>query len=194
VTESADQLLILVSTYSTACEEYGSIKFLLLRPDGSDIASPLLIGTTRRKILIQQVWGHSCSRFTCGRGRPMMPTTSGQTPFSHQTSDPLAGTGNAPCPQFGMDTWTPIHLSAGLVGFLNVLCELAIFLLMFTHRTLLPGIIPTQRDTKGATEHTDRIVLAMIFNNLVPHSWPCEKMDTVFLAYRVPVAFSPVPV
>lgn len=57
MTESADQLLILVSPYPTACEEYGSIKFLLLRPDDSDIASPLLIGTTRRKILIRASFG-----------------------------------------------------------------------------------------------------------------------------------------
>ena len=55
--ESAEQLLILISTYSTDCEEYGSIKFMLLRPDGSDIASPLLIGTTRRKILIRASFG-----------------------------------------------------------------------------------------------------------------------------------------
>ena len=69
-----------------------------------------------------------------------------------------------------------------MVDLLNMLCELAIFLAMLTHWTLLPGVVATQRDTQCATEHADRILLSILLNDLVPHNWPCEKMDTVFLA------------
>src|SRR5213080_769340 len=79
-----------------------------------------------------------------------------------------------------MNPWAPIDLPTGMVDLLNMLCELAIFLAMLTHWTLLPGVVATQRDTQCATEHADRILLSILLNDLVPHNWPCEKMDTVF--------------
>jgi hypothetical protein len=82
------------------------------------------------------------------RGRPMMSTASGQSPLSHQTCYPFARAGDPLSLQFGMNPWTPLHLPSSVVGFLNAICELAIYPLMLTHRTLPPGIVPAQRDTK----------------------------------------------
>src|SRR5207247_9335929 len=65
---------------------------------------------------------------------------------------------------------------------------------MLAHGPLSPRVIAAQRDPERSTQHTHGIVLAIVFHDLVPHSWPCEKILTIFLIYRVPVAFSPVPV
>ena len=78
----------------------------------------------------------------------MMSTASGESLLSHQTCHPFPRAGDPLSLQFGMNPWTPIHLPISVVGFLNAICELAIFSLMLTHRTLPPGIVAAQRDTK----------------------------------------------
>lgn len=152
----------------------------LVCPPGWNVTRPFLIRTARRKILMQQLGCHSCPRLTFGGGRPMMPTASRQSPFSHEARPPLAGARDALSPQLRRNAWTPIHLSAGVGGFLNVLCEVVVLPLMHTHRTFLPGLGAAQRHPKRFTQDTDRIVLALVFHHLIPHSWPGEKILTVF--------------
>jgi len=79
-----------------------------------------------------------------------------------------------------MDTWTPVHPSIGLISGLNPLGKLAIFSLMFTHRTLEPGIIPTHGHIERLTEQAHRILPPMVFNKLEPYGWLREKMSTAF--------------
>jgi hypothetical protein len=85
-----------------------------------------------------------------------------------------------------MNAWTPtcppIHLPTCVIDCLNALCELVILPLMLTQRAVLPRIVATQRHPKRLTEHPNGIVLSIVFHGLVPHSWPCEKMDTVFFS------------
>src|SRR6266699_5144072 len=110
----------------------------------------------------------------------MTTTTSRKSLLSHETCHPFARGGNPLRLQSSMNTWTPIHLSTRVIDCLNVFCKLVVFPLMLTHRTFHPRIVAAQRDTKRFTEHTDRIVLSILFHDLVPHSWPCEKILTVF--------------
>ncbi len=95
--------------------------------------------------------------------------------------------------QFGMNARTPVDLSTGVVGCFDLLGEYFICSPLLAYRSLSPGIIATKRDPERLTEHIDRKVLAILFHGLIPRSWPCEKLLTVFLVYRVLVAFSPVP-
>ena len=52
----------------------GQVDPAFIGPDRGNIAGPLLIGTARGKILIQQIRRHARSRFAFCRGCPMMPT------------------------------------------------------------------------------------------------------------------------
>jgi hypothetical protein len=61
-------------------------------------------------------------------------TTRRQALFSHEASHPFARDGDALIAQFSMNTWTPIHLSTGVIDGVNVLCELLILSLMLTQR------------------------------------------------------------
>jgi hypothetical protein len=98
--------------------------------------------------------------------------------LSHQTRSSLAGAGDALIPPLGRNAWTAIHLPPRVGDFLNVLCQLLVFPLMFTERTLLPGRVAAQRHPKCLTKDTDGILMAIVFHSLVPHSWPCEKILT----------------
>jgi hypothetical protein len=79
-----------------------------------------------------------------------------------------------------MNTWTPIHLPIGVVSVLNAGGSLAIFSLVLTHRAVLPGILSADRHFERLAEQADRILLSLLFDELVPHSWFCEKMASAF--------------
>jgi hypothetical protein len=83
-----------------------------------------------------------------------------------------------------MHARTPVHLPTRLGDFLNLSGEHLICSAMLTQGSLPPSILAAQRHLKPVTLDAHRIVLASLFNDLGPHSWPCEKMDTVFLAER----------
>jgi hypothetical protein len=52
--------------------------------------------------------------------------------------------------------------------------------LLLTHRRFPPGIRPPYRDVECLAEQAYRILLPMIFDELVPHNWLCEKMAKAF--------------
>jgi hypothetical protein len=142
-----------------------------------------------RQLLSQQIGGDSCARLTFRRGCPMPPTASRQALFSHQRRSSLARTRDPLLPQFCMNARASVHLPTGVVDGMNVLCQLLVFPLMLTDGTLLPGIRATQGHSKRLTQYANWILLALLFHHLIPHSWPCEKIVTVFFslsrAFRV---------
>lgn len=52
--------------------------------------------------------------------------------------------------------------------------------LLLTHRAVLPGILSADRHFERLAEQADRILLSILFDELVPHSWFCEKMASAF--------------
>jgi hypothetical protein len=120
----------------------------------------------------------SCLHENGPRPRPMPMPTRCQLSFSHETSHSLAGTGDPLSLQFSMHSWAAVYPSIGMISGLNVFGQLTIFSLVVTHRTLLPGVIPTDRDVERFAEQAHRIFLPMIFDELISHTWFCEKMAT----------------
>jgi len=116
------------------------------------------------------------------RDGPMMSATCSKSLLAHEACHPFARDADGLIAHFSMNTWTARHLSTGMRDSVNVLSELLILSLMVTQRTLLPGIVAAQGDSQRLTQHTDGILLSLRFHDLVPHSWPCEKILTVFLS------------
>jgi hypothetical protein len=98
----------------------------------------------RCKILIQHIGGNTRSRLTLCRDRPLMPPRGRQSLFAHETSHPFARDADALIAQFRMDARTALDLPIDMIDSLNALCQLLIFPLMLTQRTLLPGIVAAQ--------------------------------------------------
>jgi len=79
-----------------------------------------------------------------------------------------------------MHAGTPVHLPARGVNFLDLIAKHLIGSAMLAYGPLSPCVIATQRHPKRLTQDTNRIVLALLFHDLLPPSWPREKILTVF--------------
>jgi hypothetical protein len=79
-----------------------------------------------------------------------------------------------------MNARTPIHLPTRLLDVRDLLAEHLIGSAMLARWSLSPRVIATERHPERLIEDADRILLPILFHDLVPHSWPCEKLLTVF--------------
>ena len=67
-----------------------------------------------------------------------------------------------------------------LVDLLNSSGEPGIFSCMLGHLAVFPGIIATLRDIQYLTEQTDRVLLAVLGDELEGYTWLREKMPIAF--------------
>lgn len=75
-----------------------------------------------------------------------------------------------------------------LKNLLNLGGDPGIFPLMGTRLSFLPGIIAAFRNLKRPTHHSNRVVLQVIFNELILSPYGREKMPIAFLARHAPAA------
>ena len=79
-----------------------------------------------------------------------------------------------------MHTRTAIDLAIGLVNCLDLLSQLVIFSLMLTDRAKAPGVVSAHGNVEGLTKQADRILPAMLLDELKLYGWGCEKMTNAF--------------
>src|SRR5215470_10318481 len=111
-------------SYHAAREEIkhnGQVEPALIRPDGGDIAGPLLVGSRRHKIAIEQIGSDSCCWIAVGSPCAMASTASAKSQLSHQARYALARAADPLLAQLDVQTRTAIELSMGVISGLNLL-------------------------------------------------------------------------
>src|SRR5712692_319572 len=111
----------------------------------------------------------------------MTPPARRQSLFSHQTRHPLAGDRDAPLPAIQHEC-VGSHTPADRTGRLLECALRSGGLPVDAHSLDASSSHSSHSATPQVSRHphTDRILLAIVFHHLVPHSWPCEKILTVF--------------
>src|SRR5581483_1004066 len=92
-----------------------------IRPDGGDIAGPLLVGPPRHKIALEQIGSDACFWIAVGRSCAMASTASAEPQLSHQASYALARAADPLLAQLDVQTRTAVELSIGVISGLNLL-------------------------------------------------------------------------
>src|SRR6266516_6867805 len=87
-----------------------------------------------------------------------------------------------------MDARTPIDLAMVQKNLLDFGCKLGIFSTVVGSLPAFPGIIAALRNLQRFAQQRDRVLLALLGNELKFHSWPREKMPIAFLRYHAPAA------
>ena len=75
-----------------------------------------------------------------------------------------------------MNAWTPIDLAMIQENLLDFGCKFGIFSAMLAHRTASPSIIATLGNLKHLAEQRDRVLMAVLGNELEFYTWLREKM------------------
>src|SRR5436305_15244734 len=75
-----------------------------------------------------------------------------------------------------MDARTPIDLAMVQKNLLDFGCKLGIFSTVLGSLPATPSIIAALRNLQRFAEQRDRVLLALLGNELKFHSWPREKM------------------
>src|SRR5713226_1665818 len=79
-----------------------------------------------------------------------------------------------------MDTRTSIDLAMIQKNLLDFGCKLGIFSTVLGSLPAFPGIIAALGNLKRFAEQRDRVLLAVLCNELKFHTWPREKMPIAF--------------
>lgn len=106
---------------------------------------------------------------------------STQVSLPHQTRHTVFPTHDALCPQFGMNSWTPLDVSSQLIGLADVLSQLLILPLAPTGFSLASGVIATFRNSQHTTHRFHGILLLMVLNKLIPLLYVLENTIKAFL-------------
>jgi len=115
------------------------------------------------------------------RGEHPPPFAFGaQSCFTHQPGDPFASNASSPITQLRMQAWAAVAALMSTNFLSNLFCELGIFSLMLTDRTLSPSIKATFRDSEHLAYDHDREFLLVLFDKLIFHLDSREKMLIAF--------------
>ncbi len=87
----------------------------------------------------------------------------------------------SPITQFRMQARAAVSALMSAKFLSNFFCELGIFSLALTDRTLAPGVKATFRDTEHAAHDDNGKFLLMLVNKLIVHLDSREKMPTAFM-------------
>src|SRR6266516_2406170 len=79
-----------------------------------------------------------------------------------------------------MDARTPIDLAMVQKNLLDFGCKLGIFSTVLGSLPTFPGIIAALRNLQREASQGDRVLLALLDNELKFHSWPREKLPIAF--------------
>ena len=92
-----------------------------------------------------------------------------------------------------VDARAPIDLTVVQKNLLDFGCKPGIFSTMLGSLPAFPSIVAAFGDLKREAEQRDRVLLALLGDELKFHSWPREKLrDALFLRYHAPDESPPV--
>ena len=100
--------------------------------------------------------------------------------LTHQSGHPFAGDASSLIAQFSMQAWAAVSATMSVEFLSNLFCELGIFSLALTGRTLAPCVKATFRDIKYSAHDDNGKFLLVLFDKLVFHLDSREKMPTAF--------------
>jgi hypothetical protein len=82
--------------------------------------------------------------------------------------------------EHGVNAWTAVDLAVFQENLLDCGGKLGIFWAMLGNLPVFPGIIATLGNLKRLAEQGDRVLVAVLCNELKLQSWPREKMPIAF--------------
>jgi hypothetical protein len=92
-----------------------------------------------------------------------------------------------------MDPWTAVDLAMLQVDLLNFGGKFGIFSAVLGTLPVFPGVIAALGNLQRLAEQRDRVLVAVLCQELELQSWPREKMPIAFLGYHAPVVGDPLP-